>query len=170
LRWLAIQPPDLDEVRQTFGRIVEDGNRARKFVGRIHALVNKAPPRKEPLDINESIPEIIALTRSEVLKNAVSLRHELANGLPLVLGDRIQLQQVILNLITNAVRAMSDVNEGTRELQIGTRRAASGGVLVAVRDSGPGPHPCWFRPPLRGLLHSQARWLGDGAVDMPFDH
>jgi len=138
LRWLAIQPPRLEEARQALGRIVRDGNRASDVIGRIHALIRKAPPRKERLDINETILEIIALTRGEVVKNGISSHIALANGLPLVLGDRIQLQQVILNLITNAVQAMSDVREGTRELRIGTQADVPGGVLVAVQDSGPG--------------------------------
>jgi PAS domain S-box-containing protein len=162
LRWLATQPPDLEEVRQTLGRIVADSNRAIEFIGRIHALVNKAPPRREPLDINESILEIIALTRSEVLKRGVSSRQELAKGLPLVLGDRIQLQQVILNLITNSVQAMSGANEGTRELQVGTRRAASGGVLVAVRDSGPGLPPVSFDRLFEAFYTTKPDGLGMG--------
>jgi signal transduction histidine kinase len=93
------------------------------------------------LDINEAILEVIALTRSEVLRNGVSLRTQLANGLPLVRGDRIQLQQVILNLIVNAVEAMSGVGEGSRELLIGTGKDVSNGVFVAVRDSGLGLSP-----------------------------
>ena len=138
LRWLAAQPPQLEEVRQVLGRIVKAGNRASDVIGRIRALIQKAPPRKERLDINETILEITALTRSEVVKNGVSSRIELASGLPPLLGDRIQLQQVMLNLITNAIQAMSGVSEGTRELQIRTETDASGGVLVAVQDSGPG--------------------------------
>jgi signal transduction histidine kinase len=90
------------------------------------------------LDINGSILDIVALTRSELLKNSVSLRIELANGLPLVLGDRIQMQQVVLNLITNAVQAMSGVSDGARELRIETSAISMEGVLVAVQDSGPG--------------------------------
>jgi signal transduction histidine kinase len=93
------------------------------------------------LEINEAILEVIALTRSELVKNGVSLQTQLAEGLPLVQGDRIQLQQVILNLIVNAVEAMSGVSEGSRELLIGTGKDASSGVLVAVQDSGPGLNP-----------------------------
>jgi len=90
------------------------------------------------LEINEAILEVLALTRGEVVKNGVSVQTQLAEGLPLIQGDRVQLQQVILNVIINAVEAMSGVSEGSRELLIGTGQDASGGVLVTVQDSGPG--------------------------------
>ena len=93
------------------------------------------------LDINEPILEVIALTRSEVVKNGISLQTQLADGLPLIQGDRVQLQQVILNLIINAIEAMSGVSEGARELLISTGKDASSGVLVAVQDFGPGLDP-----------------------------
>ena len=141
LLWLAAQPPDLDEAREAFDRIIKAGNQAGEVIGRMRALIKKAPSRKEDLDINQAILEIIALTHGEVVKNGVSLQTQLAAGLPLVQGDRIQLQQVILNLIINAVEAMSGVCEGTRELLIGTREEALSGVLVAVQDSGPGLNP-----------------------------
>ena len=137
LRWLAFQPPDLEEVRQALGRILEDGNRAGDVMGRIRALMKRAPPRKERLEINEAILEVIALTRGEMVKNGVSVQTQLAEGLPLIEGDRVQLQQVILNLIINAVEAMSGVSEGSRELLISTGQAEPDGVLVAVRDTGP---------------------------------
>ena len=141
LRWLGARPPDLEEVRKALGRIVKDGSRAGDVIGRIRALIKKAPPRKAGLEINEAILEVIALTRGEVVKNGVSLQTQLAEGLPLIQGDRVQLQQVILNLIINAVEAMSGVSERPRELLIGTGKDASGGVLVAVQDSGPGLNP-----------------------------
>jgi len=138
LRWLGNQPPDLDEVGQALGRAVKDGKRAAEIVGRIRTLIKKEPLRKDALDVNEAIVEVIALTRGEVMKNNVSVQTKLAEGLPLIQGDRVQLQQVILNLIKNAVEAMSGVSEGSRELLIGTAKDASGSVLVAVQDSGPG--------------------------------
>jgi C4-dicarboxylate-specific signal transduction histidine kinase len=141
LRWLGTQPPNLEEVRQALGCIVKDGNRAGDVIGRIRALIKKAPPRKDGLEINEAILEVLALTRGEVVKNGVSLQTQLAEGLPLIQGDRVQLQQAILNLIINAIEAMSGVSERSRELLIGTRKDASGGVLVAVQDSGPGLKP-----------------------------
>jgi C4-dicarboxylate-specific signal transduction histidine kinase len=138
LRWLGGQPPDLEEVRQSLNAIIKDGNRASDVIGRIRALVKKAPPRHDQLEINEAILEVIEVTRSELLRNDVSLRTELAKGLPLIRGDRIQLQQIVLNLILNAVEAMSDASKGSRDLLISTAEDISNGVLVAVRDSGPG--------------------------------
>jgi PAS domain S-box-containing protein len=141
LRWLAGQPPDLEEVRQALNDIIKDGIRAGDVIGRIRALIKKLPPRHDRLDINEAITDVIGLTRSEVQRNGVSLQTRLANGLPLVRGDRIQLQQVILNFIVNAVEAMSVASEGARELLISTGKDASNAVLVAVRDSGSGLDP-----------------------------
>jgi signal transduction histidine kinase len=141
LRFLNAQPPNLEETRQALGATVEQGNRATDVIQRIRALIKKAPPRKDALEINGAILEVIALTRNEILKNGVSVQTQLAEGLPLIQGDRVQLQQVILNLIINAVEAMSAVSEGARELLISTGKDASGGVLVTVRDSGPGLNP-----------------------------
>jgi PAS domain S-box-containing protein len=138
LDWLGAQPPDLEEIRQALNRIVRDGDRAGEVIGRIRALVKKAPQRKDGVAINEAILEVIALTRGEAVKNGVSVQTELADGLPLIEGDRVQLQQVMLNLIVNAVEAMSGLGEGSRELRISTEIKASNHVLVAVRDSGPG--------------------------------
>jgi PAS domain S-box-containing protein len=141
LRWLDRQPPELEEARQALGRIVKDGDRAGDIIGRIRGLIKKAPPQKERFAFNDSILDVIAMTRSEVLRHGVSLQTQFATELPLVHGDRIQLQQVILNLILNAVEAMSDIGARRRELQVSTAREAAGGVLVAVRDSGPGLNP-----------------------------
>ena len=138
LNWLNVQQPDLEEVRQSLDRIVSDGRRAGDVMDRIRALIKKAPPRNEDLEINDSVLEVIALTRAEVLKSGVLVRTQLAEGLPVIRADRVQLQQVILNLIINAVEAMSGVGEGERELLISTGRDASNGVLVSLRDSGPG--------------------------------
>jgi C4-dicarboxylate-specific signal transduction histidine kinase len=138
LRWLAAQPPDLEEARQALGRIINGGNRASEVIDRIRALVKKAPPRKDRLDINEIILEVIALTRSEVHRNRVALQAQLLSDLAPISGDRIQLQQVILNLIINAIEAMSGVSEGPREVLVGSGNDDSDGVLVAVHDSGPG--------------------------------
>jgi C4-dicarboxylate-specific signal transduction histidine kinase len=141
LRWLDARPPDLEEVRQALRRIVKDGNRAGEISGRIRALIRKAPPQKASFEINEAILDVLVLTRGEVLKNSVSVQTELAEGLPSIEGDRVQLQQVVLNLIINAVEAMSGVSEDARALVIGTEKHASGAVTVAVRDSGQGFDP-----------------------------
>jgi PAS domain S-box-containing protein len=137
LRWLSAQPPNLERVRQTLDCIVQDGNRAGDVIGGIRDLIKKAPPRRDRLDINQAIREVIELTRGEAVKNGVSVQTELADGLPLIEGDRVQLQQVILNLIINAVEAMSGTSEGGRELLIATGQSEANGVLVAVKDSGP---------------------------------
>ncbi|TMJ42097.1 MAG: ATPase, partial [Alphaproteobacteria bacterium] len=121
--------------------IVKAGRRAGDVISRMRALVRKAPPRKDQLDINEVIREIIALTHSELHRTGTSLQTQLADGLPPVLGDRIQLQQVMLNLILNAVEAMSGSNEGSRELLISTAADEANGVRIAVRDWGPGLRP-----------------------------
>ena len=141
LNWLGRQPPDLEKVRQALARVVKDGKRAGEIVGRIRDLIKKAPPRQERLDINGAIRELIELTRGEAMKNRVSVKTELEEGLPLIRGDRVQLQQVILNLIVNAVQAMSRLSEGHRELRVSTAQTPSGDVLVEVRDSGPGLPP-----------------------------
>jgi signal transduction histidine kinase len=141
LRWLNMQPPDPEEVRQALDRIVRNGRRAGDVIGRIRALVAKAPPRNDQLDLNEVMLDVIALTRSELRGSGTALRTELADGLPPILGDRIQLQQVMLNLIFNAVEAMSEAHGGSRELLIRTDQDRPGGVLVAVQDSGPGLKP-----------------------------
>jgi PAS domain S-box-containing protein len=141
LRWLAAQPPNLEEVRDAFDHIIKASNQASEVVGRIRALIKKLPARKASLDINETIFETIALTRSQMRQHCILLQTELANGLPRIWGDRVQLQQVILNLIMNAIEAMSEVSEGSRVLLIGTGADTPDGVTVAVRDSGPGLKP-----------------------------
>ena len=141
LRWLGADPPNLYEVREALGRIVKDGKRAGNVIGRIRALIQKAPARKDRFDIDEAIRNVLALTRSEVLRQSISVRTQLATDLPSVKGDHVQLQQVILNLIMNAVEAMSDLDEGPRELRISTSQDATGNVLVAIQDTGPGLDP-----------------------------
>src|SRR5271166_3858796 len=138
LRWLGIEPPNLDEARQAFGRIVRDGSRAGTVVGRIRNLIKKEPRGDERVDINAAILEVIELTRGEAMKGSVLVQTEFVEGLPPVRGDRVELQQVILNLIVNALEAMSEISEGSRELWITTGKTESVDVLVAVRDSGPG--------------------------------
>ncbi|WP_246257257.1 trifunctional serine/threonine-protein kinase/ATP-binding protein/sensor histidine kinase [Pararobbsia alpina] len=141
LRWLGHRPPELDEAREAVTRIVTDGHRAGEVLGRIRAFINKAPPQNDRLNINEAIREVIELTRGEIVRNDVSVRTDLADGLPLIYGDRVQLQQVLLNLIINAVEAMTDVSKAARELLIRSEEGEAGYVLVTVRDSGPGLDP-----------------------------
>jgi PAS domain S-box-containing protein len=162
LRWLRAQPPDLDEVRASLSRIVEDGKRAGNVISGIRALINKVPPRKERFDLNEAILEMIMLTRSEVFKHGILLRTELAPGLPGVDGDRTQLQQVILNLVLNAVEAMGGIDAGARELRISTEREAAGGVLVTVRDSGPGLDPTDMERVFKAFYTTKPKGMGMG--------
>jgi signal transduction histidine kinase len=162
LRWLGAQPPNLNEVRQILDQITDDSKRAGDIIDRIRALIKKAPPRKEGLEINEAILEVIALTRGEVLQNGVSVRTQLAEGLPLIQADRVQLQQVILNLIVNAVEAMSGASEGARELLISTGGDASNGVLVGLRDSGPGLDPANLERLFDAFYTTKSSGLGMG--------
>ncbi|MBR0750419.1 AAA family ATPase [Bradyrhizobium japonicum] len=138
LHWLSNEPADLEKARQALNRIFANGNRASAVIGRMRALFKKAPLRKEDVNINGAILEVIALTRGEVARNGISVQSYLVEGLPLIQGDRVQLQQVIMNLIINAVEALSSVSERTRELVITTGKGEPDGVLVEVRDSGPG--------------------------------
>jgi C4-dicarboxylate-specific signal transduction histidine kinase len=137
LSWLARSPPDFQEVERALNGIVKDGQRAGEIFGRIRALVKKAPVQKELLDINQAILEVVTLTRSEVQRNGIALQTELQSGLPPVLGDRIQLQQVVLNFILNAVEATSGVDPYHRNMVISTAQD-SNGAIVAVRDTGVG--------------------------------
>jgi PAS domain S-box-containing protein len=141
LRWLAGQPPNLEEVRETVGRIVRDGHRASEVVGRVRALFKKTATDKSRLDVNDLIQDSVAIVPREVRKNRVLLRTELTDDLPHVLGDRVQLQQVLLNLIINGIEAMSTVTGRPRELLVRTQRDESDWVIVSVRDSGVGIDP-----------------------------
>ena len=161
LRWLDGQPPDLEKVRYSLDEIIKDGNRAGDVIGRIRALIKKVPPRKDGLEINEAILEVVALTHGEAVKNSVSLQTQLADGLPLIQADRVQLQQVILNLIINAIEAMRDVGEKERELLISSRNEPDG-VSVEVRDSGPGFAPAALERVFEAFYTTKPDGLGLG--------
>jgi PAS domain S-box-containing protein len=141
MRFLDRNPPDLGGVREALACIVDDADRAGDIIDRIRDHIKKAPPRKGRFDLNKAINEVIALAESAITTNGVSVRTRLAEALLPVQGDRVQLQQVVLNLILNAVEAMSTVEAGPRELLISTEQTQTGGVLVSVRDSGPGIDP-----------------------------
>ena len=136
LRWLEAQK--LEEARRSASRVIAEGHRASEIIGRIRALAKKAPPRKDWLDVNETIHEVIALAHSEVQRNGVALETQLSEDVPVILADRIQLQQVVLNLMMNAIEAISGAGEGARELWVSSEKVESTDVLIAVRDSGPG--------------------------------
>jgi PAS domain S-box-containing protein len=137
LRMLDAESPDLKQAREVLDDIIKDGRRASDVIQRIRALVRKSPAQADELDINEVIGETLALARSEILRNDVSLQTQLERDLPPIRGDRVQLQQVIMNLVMNAIEAISSLAEGTRELQIRTGKDEKDSIAITVRDSGP---------------------------------
>jgi C4-dicarboxylate-specific signal transduction histidine kinase len=141
LRFLDKSPPDLAEVRETLACIMNENGRVCDIVDRIGALIKKAPPRKEVVDLNAAILEVTALTHSEAIKTGVTVDTQLAEELPRIQCDRVQLQQVTLNLIVNAIQSMNGVEDGNRELHISTVRIEPEGVRVAVQDTGHGLRP-----------------------------
>ena len=180
LRWLTAH--NLEEARQSASLVIAEGHRAGEIINRIRALARKAPPQKDWLDLNETIGEVIAMARSAVQRNRISLQTQLANDLPLILGDRIQLQQVILNLLINAIEAMRGVGEGPRELWISSQKvteipgeseedlledkalaeAEGAHMLVAVRDSGPGLDPKGINRLFDAFYSTKPQGLGMG--------
>jgi PAS domain S-box-containing protein len=161
LDWLGAEPPNLEQVRQTLGYIVSDGMRASEVIDRIRALIKKAPPKKESLQINKAVLEVTALTRGEVLKNRVAVRTQLHDGLPPVQADRVQLQQVLLNLIINVIEAMRTV-EGSRQLLIATARDSSGSIVVSLRDTGTGLDPKEVDRLFEAFYTTKAEGMGMG--------
>jgi PAS domain S-box-containing protein len=137
MRFLEMNPPNLDEAREALACVVRDADRGKDVIGRIRDHIKKAPPRKECFGLNEAINEVIVMVRSAIADNRVSVQTRLAKGSLAIHGDRVQLQQVLLNLILNAVEAMGSVEAGSRELLVSTGQDHTN-VLVAVRDSGPG--------------------------------
>jgi PAS domain S-box-containing protein len=140
IRFLESNPPNLNEVKEALECVVRDADRAKDIVGRVRNQIKRAPPRKELFGLNEAISEVIVMVRSAIAKSGISVSTRLVDGMAPVQGDRVQLQQVLVNLILNAVEAMSSVEDGTRELSIRTEQCA-GGILVAVHDTGPGVDP-----------------------------
>jgi PAS domain S-box-containing protein len=136
--WLSEQPPSIHEAQKALTRVVRDGRRAGEVFDRIRSLIRNAPPQMTALDINDVVLDIIGLARGAGLKNGVQIESDLAQELPPVLGDRVQLQQVVLNLIMNAIDAINDADVNRTEIYVTTTLSPSGEVHVAVRDSGPG--------------------------------
>jgi PAS domain S-box-containing protein len=162
LRWLQREPPNLEEVQQSLDQIVKDGTRAGDVIGRIRDLIKKAPLRRDVLEIGGLVRDVIDLTHGEATKHGVSIKVELAEGLPLIRGDRVQLQQVILNLIVNAIEAMGGVSENARNLVISAARAERGDLLVVVRDFGPGLPPITPERIFEPFYTTKATGLGMG--------
>jgi signal transduction histidine kinase len=141
LRFLAGDAPDLDEIREAVRDIVRDGKRAGDVIARIRALTKRTALPKEKLDLNETILEVLAIVGDEARKRSVVIRTQFADNLSPVFGDRVQLQQVLLNLVMNAMEAMSSVEEGARKLVITTRNIDQDSVQITVEDSGTGIDP-----------------------------
>ena len=141
MRFLEMKPPNLGETMEALACVVRDSDRAKEIVGRIRDHIKKSPPINELFDLNEAIDEVIVMVRHAIDRHGVGVSSKLKEGLHLVRGDRVQLQQVVLNLIMNAVEAMSSVEEGPRKLLVSTAPSENNGILVAVRDSGPGIDP-----------------------------
>ncbi|HXM01888.1 MAG TPA: ATP-binding protein, partial [Chthoniobacterales bacterium] len=182
LRWLASEVPNLDETREAMSRIIRDGNRAREIIGRVRVLARKGPPQKDWLDLNQTIWEITAMLRGELNRHRVSLQTQLANNLPALWGDKIQLQQVLLNLLMNGIEALAGVEEGPRELMVSSQKGTdiSGGsaegasempatvaparrhVLVTVHDTGPGLDPQGLERLFEAFYTTKPHGLGLG--------
>jgi C4-dicarboxylate-specific signal transduction histidine kinase len=161
-RWLSAQPPDLDKARRSLERIANDGRRASEVINRLRALVKRQEPRKDRFDLNEAILEVLALTDHEVRRNDILVETTLAADLPQVEGDRIQIQQIILNLVVNAIEAMRAVDDRRRQLAIGCAREGANAVRVEVRDSGPGVDPSHADRLFEAFYTTKAEGMGMG--------
>ena len=162
MRFLDISPPNMAEVREALACIVRDADRGKDIVDRIRAHIKKAPPRHDRFDINEAIGEVIEMVRAPIEKNRVSVHTHLAAGLISVWGDHVQLQQVVLNLILNAIEAMGSVEERARILSIRTEQRGTAEILVAIHDSGPGIYPEHLQRVFEPFYTTKTSGLGMG--------
>jgi PAS domain S-box-containing protein len=162
LNFLDRQPPDLGEVREALGCIVADADRAGDIIDRIRGLIKKAPPQNDRFDLNAAINEVIELARRAISANGISVQTRFTDGIPPVEGDRVQLQQVVLNLILNAIEAMGSVEGGARELLISTEQSQTNDILVAVQDSGPGIDPEFLEHVLEAFYTTKSGGMGMG--------
>ena len=162
LRWLAAEPPNLDEARQAVARLVKDANRASEIIAQVRALTKSSPPQKDWLAINDIILATVSLIDSEILQNQVSLRTDLADDVPPVQGDRVQLQQVILNLVLNALEAMNRIPEGPRELIISSARNDAKGVLHRRAGLGRRAGAGQSRPSFSAFYTTKPEGMGMG--------
>ena len=162
LRWLNAQPPNVEEAEEALAHIVKEVGRAGEVIERIRMLVKKEPPSKKAFGVNDAILEVMALTSAEAAHHSISVRTQFADCLPLVLGDRVQLQQVILNLIVNAIEAMRSHGEQNRDLMISTGETEQNGVLVEIRDTGPGVSPATVEQLFESFYTTKPTGLGLG--------
>jgi len=162
LNFLDKQPPDLTEVREALDCVVADADRAGEIIDRVRDQIKKAPPRKDRFDLNKAITEVIELAEAAIARSGVSVHTRLAEELLPVQGDRVQLQQVVLNLILNAIEAMGSVAAGTRDLLISTEQSQTNDLLVAVRDSGPGIDPAHLERMFEAYYTTKSDGIGMG--------
>ena len=162
LRWLGAEQPNLMEAREALSRIVRDVSRASAIVHQIRGLGKKTTPREDLVDLNSAIRDVIDMTRSEAMESGVSVRADLAEGLPFVQGNQVELQQVILNLIVNAIEAMREMSKGVRELLIVTATTEADDVLVSVCDTGPGLAPATIKNLFKAFHTTKPDGLGLG--------
>jgi len=141
LRWLTRDHPDVEEARQAASRMVKDATRASDIISRIRSLFKKGTPQQELVDVNEVVREMIVLLRSEATRYSISVRTELSGDLPQIMGDRLQLQQVLMNLMINGIEAMKKDVDGTRELAVKSQRAEDDQLMISVSDTGVGLPP-----------------------------
>ena len=160
VRWLAAQ--DLEKARQSALRVIADGHRAGEIIGRIRNLAKKAPLQKDWLDLNATIRDVLALAHGEVQRHGVMVETHLVGDMPLIWGDRIQVQQVLLNLLMNAIEAMSGVGAGPHKLWVSSELVAATAVVIAVRDSGPGLDPQSLDRLFEAFYTTKAHGLGLG--------
>lgn len=161
LRWLDRREPEIGEVRGAMERMIRDGKRASQVVERLRALAKKAPTETAPLDLNEVIGEAVALTRREIQKHRIALRLDLARHLPPVIADRVELQQVVINLMVNGMQAMESVHEQPRHLVVRSSLEADE-VLVAVQDSGTGIDPANMNRLFNAFFTTRTNGMGMG--------
>ena len=161
-RWLSARPPDLDKAQRSLERIAKDIKRASTVIQRLRALVKRQAPRKDRVDLNEAILEVLALTDDEVRRHDILVETSLAADLPTVEGDRIQIQQIVLNLVVNAIEAMSAPDGRRRQLAIGSAREDTNAVRVEVRDSGPGVDPSHADRLFEAFYTTKAEGMGMG--------
>ena len=140
-RFLDFSPPDLDEVKDAVGEIVRDGKRASEVLSRIRAMSRNSAPERGPVDVNLAIAEVLALTRDELHRHRISVMTELHSNLPVTMADRVQLQQVVLNLVMNGIDAMRAVTDRPRNLTVRSQLSDQGNIVVNVADSGVGLDP-----------------------------
>ena len=167
IQWLTNDHPNIEEARQAAERIVRDGHRAGDFIASIRALARKSVPQRVELDINEAILEILVLMRSEMRRLDIAIETELSEDRAIVVGDRVQLQQVILNLIMNSIEAMSMADHRARVMRVSSRSDGTGNLLVEIADTGPGFGPAEGERMFEAFFTTKAEGMGLGLVDLP---